>query len=167
MQVYTGNGKGKTTAALGLAFRAAGAGLKVYFAQFLKAKHSSEHIALERYSDLITATCFGSNNFIMDKPSPEDVSKAMIGIDNVRNVILEGYHDLVILDEFMYVINLKIISLQDAMTLIKSKPRHVELVLTGRDAPAQIVQVADLVTEMMKVKHYYDTGTSARIGIEL
>ena len=166
VQVYTGDGKGKTTAALGLAVRAAGAQLKVYVAQFLKGGDYSEIKALKRFSDLITVEQFGTGKFIPDEPSLEERQAAQKGLDRVKAIIQAGGYDLVILDEGNVAVSCGLVSVQDLLNIIKLKPQQVELIITGRNVDPALVEKADLVTEMKAVKHYYSKGVAARIGIE-
>lgn len=165
-QVYTGAGKGKTTAALGLAFRAAGAGLRVFFVQFMKGSSVSEIQALQRFADQITLRRFGSNKFIIGEPTPLDISEAQKGLQEASEALLSGDYDLVILDEANGAVSLGLLSTQSILALMDSRPQKTELVLTGRNAPPEIMDRADLVTEMREVKHYFSQGVSARIGIE-
>ncbi len=166
IQVYTGNGKGKTTAALGLALRAAGAGLKVFIAQFVKGMHYSELDALSRFEDLITVHQYGRDCFIVDKPEQEDIEFARKGFDEAAAVVRNGKHDVVILDELNIAVHMGLININDVIPLMKTKPPHVELVITGRLAHKCIIKLADLVTEMIEVKHYYSKDVTARRGIE-
>ncbi len=166
VQVYTGNGKGKTTASLGLALRAAGAGMKVFIAQFIKAEECSEHKALERFSDLVSIRRFGLGLCIVKKPTAADIAASMEGLRAAEEALLSGEYDLVILDEINVAIHLGLIPVEEALRLIKEKPTHVELLLTGRYADEKVMAAADLVTEMRDVKHYFDKGVKARRGIE-
>jgi cob(I)alamin adenosyltransferase len=167
VQVYTGNGKGKTTAAIGLAVRAAGAGLKVYFCQFLKGQNCSEINSLNRFRDLIEIRQFGNESFIKGVPSESDVNNAINGFEEALSAVMSGIYDLVILDEINYAIHLNLIKLQSVVQLIKNKPAHVEIVLTGRNAAKEIIENADLVSEIKEIKHYFQKGVSARKGIEM
>lgn len=167
VQVYTGNGKGKTTAALGLALRAAGAGLKVFIGQFAKGKFCSEHNALKRFEDLITIEQYGTEQFIIDTVSEADRDKARQNITKVEQIVKSGKYDVVILDEASVALNLHLITLSDILNIIKSKPVSTEIVITGRNAPEELIDAADLVTEMKEIKHYYSKGISARKGIEM
>ncbi|HUT04290.1 MAG TPA: cob(I)yrinic acid a,c-diamide adenosyltransferase [bacterium] len=166
VQVYTGNGKGKTTAALGLALRAAGAGLKVFIAQFVKGMHSSELDALKRLSDLITVKQFGRGVLIYDEPNEADVQAAQKGLSEIKSCIASGEYQLVILDEANIATYLRMFSVEDLLSVIDGKPDDVELVITGRKADPRVIERADLVTEMVEVKHYYQKGVEARKGIE-
>ena len=166
VQVYTGDGKGKTTAAFGLALRAAGAGLKVFIAQFVKGRHYSELDAVERFPDQITIKQYGRGCFIHDKPTDEDIEAARRGLDEVSGLLASGAHDLVILDEANIATHYELFAVDELLHLIDSKPDHVELVITGRKADPRLIDRADLVTEMREVKHYYKQGVAARKGIE-
>jgi cob(I)alamin adenosyltransferase len=166
VQVYTGDGKGKTTAALGLALRAAGAGLRVFIAQFAKAMPYSELKALERFDDLITVKQYGRRCFIHEKPEQADVNAARNGYRESREALGSGEYDLVILDEANIAVHFNLFSEEELLDLIDAKPENVELVITGRKAPKSLVERADLVTEMKEIKHYYEKGVEARKGIE-
>jgi len=166
IQVYTGDGKGKTTAALGLAIRAAGAGLKVFIAQFIKMGEYSEIKALKRFADLITIEQFGLGRFIMDKPSLADIEAAQKGLQKVKTILSSGNYDIVILEEASVAASCNLFSVQDLLDIIDKKPVGVELVIPGRGAAPQIIKRADLVTEMKAVKHYFQKGVEAGIGIE-
>jgi cob(I)alamin adenosyltransferase len=167
IQVYTGEGKGKTTAALGLAVRAAGANWNVFFGQFCKGMRTSELAALqERFADRITIHQFGMPRFIMGAPQEEDIDLARRGLAEARDAVTSGKYSLVVLDEANVAIKLKLFSVEDMLSLIDAKLPEVELVLTGRDAHPRIVERADLVTEMVLVKHYFQQGVAARKGIE-
>ena len=166
VQVYTGDGKGKTTAALGLALRAAGAGLKVFIAQFVKGRPYSEHQALEKLSDSITVKQFGRGCFIHDRPGEADITAARQGLEEVRRIVASGEYHVVILDEANIAVHFGLFSVQDLLELIEARPGQVELVITGRRAHPALVKRADLVTEMLDIKHYYHAGVQARKGIE-
>jgi cob(I)alamin adenosyltransferase len=166
VQVYTGDGKGKTTAALGLALRAVGAGLRVYFAQFVKGMRYGGLDALERLGDQIVVRQFGRACFIEREPAPEDIAAARRGYEEVAQVLCAGQHDLVVLDEIHIATHFGLVTVDDLLRLIESRPAHVELVLTGRKADPRILERADLVTEFREVRHYYQRGVAARRGIE-
>lgn len=166
VQVYTGDGKGKTTAALGLSLRAAGAGLKVFIAQFIKMGDYSEIKALQRFSDLITIEQYGLGRFIKGNPSPEDIVAAANGLEKIRQVLSEARYDVVILEEANVAVMCGLFSAEKILELIAVKPEAVELVITGRGADPRVIEKADLVTEMKCIKHYYDQGVQARTGIE-
>jgi cob(I)alamin adenosyltransferase len=167
VQVYTGDGKGKTTAAIGLSIRAAGAGLRVFIAQFGKLGEYGEIKALKRFSDRITLEQFGLGRFIMDKPSPEDIQAAQKGLERAKTVMSSGEYDVVILEEANVAVKCELFSEQDLVEVIDAKPGSVELVITGRSATAGVIDKADLVTEMRAVKHYFEQGVKARRGIEM
>ncbi len=166
VQVYTGNGKGKTTAAIGLAIRAAGAGLKVFIGQFIKMGAYSEIKALKRYTDLITVEQFGLGRFANGKPSPEDIAAAQQGLKRVRAIMASKEYKIIILEEANIAVMLGLIAVQDLISLIVNKPYEMELVITGRGASTRIIEIADLVTEMQVIKHYFQKGVRARVGIE-
>lgn len=166
VQVYTGNGKGKTTAALGLTLRAAGAGLKVYIGQFLKDGGYSELKSIDRFKDFVKIEQFGGKRHIGQGIREEDRELAQKGFKRVKEIISGGEYDVVILDEINIALYFKLLLKEDLIDVIKNKPSHVELVLTGRYASSQIMEMADLVTEMKKIKHYFSRGVKARTGIE-
>jgi cob(I)alamin adenosyltransferase len=166
VHVYTGDGKGKTTAALGLSIRAAGAGLRVFIAQFIKSDEYSEIKALKRFSDLITVEQFGLGGFIGGNPSSGDIEAAQKGIARVKELISSGKYDVVVLDEANIAVKYKLFSEQDLLDIIDAKSKNIELVITGRDAATKIIEKADLVTQMKAVKHYFQNGVEARVGIE-
>jgi len=166
IQVYTGNGKGKTTAAIGLAIRAAGAGLKVFIAQFIKMGDYSEIKGLKRFSDLITVEQFGLGRFTDGKPLPEDIAAAQKGLKKVKSIMATEEYKVIILEEANVAAKYGLIRVQDLLGLIINKPYDVELVITGRYASARVIENADLVTEMVPIKHYFEKGVPARVGIE-
>ena len=166
IQVYTGDGKGKTTAALGLALRAAGAGLKVYIAQFIKSGEYSEIKALSHLADQITIEQFGLGRFIDGKPLPEDVMAARKGLIAIRKAMLSGIYQVVIMEEGNVAAMCGLFPVEEILDLMSQKPGDVELVITGRRADPRVIDKADLVTEMTAVKHYYQAGVEARVGIE-
>ena len=166
VQVYTGNGKGKTTAALGLALRAAGAGLNVFIGQFVKMGEYSEIKALKRFADLITLEQFGQGRFIKGKPSSSDILSARKGLEKVKRILASGKYQVVILEEANVAAKLGLLTPQDLLNLMAEKPDEVELVITGRNADPLIIERADLVTEMKEIKHYFQQGVAARVGIE-
>ena len=166
IQVYTGDGKGKTTAAMGLSLRAAGAGLKVYIAQFIKSGDYSEIKALSRFADLITVEQFGRGRFIKGKPSPPDMAAAQKGLKAVRNALTAGLYQMVIMEEGNVAATCGLFPVDEILAIMSQKPGDVELVVTGRGADKRVIDRADLVTEMKSVKHYYQSGVMARMGIE-
>lgn len=168
VQVYTGNGKGKTTAALGLALRAVGRGLSVCIVQFIKGGGQyGEHMAAERLAPLLTIHQTGRDGWIYkDSLDPEDVRIARETLVLARRVLTGGDYDLVILDEINGAAWFGLIHVDDILALINARPDQVELVLTGRSADSRVMEAADLVTEMVEVKHYFKAGVQGRIGIE-
>ncbi|MBF0456533.1 MAG: cob(I)yrinic acid a,c-diamide adenosyltransferase [Nitrospirae bacterium] len=165
IHVYTGDGKGKTTAAVGLSVRALGAGLRVFFAQFIKAAESSEFAALEAFGGRFCLRRFGMG-FIRSAPSQADIDAARAGLTETRDAMLSHSYDIVVLDEINVAVSLGLISSGAIAGLIKDRPEDIELVLTGRGASEEIIAAADLVTELKEIKHYYRNGTKARKGIE-
>ena len=168
VQVYTGNCKGKTTAALGLAFRAAGHGLKTYFGQFIKGQHYGELEAAKLLQPYITMEQYGRPSWvhIHESPEKEDIRMAQAGLRRAKEAMLSGEYDIVILDEINIAHYSHLVSLDDILDIIASRPDGVELILTGRYAPPEVIVAADLVTEMVEVKHYFQKGIRAREGIE-
>jgi len=165
IQVYTGNGKCKTTAALGLAVRATGAGLKVYFAQFIKGKCYSEIIALKKFKN-IKVEQFGRGHFIKKEPCAKDILQANRGLDKIKEALAKRKFDLIILDEVNVAMRIGLLRTKDILELIRSAPKNIEIVLTGRNAPKEIMQAADLVSQIKEIKHYFSKGIRARLGIE-
>ena len=166
VQVYTGHGKGKTTAAIGLAVRAAGAGMKVLIAQFIKQGDYSEIKTLEKLSDMITVEQYGMGRFVNGKPTAKDIDMAKEGLIMAKQEMLSGKYDVIILEEANVAVKYGLISEQELIDVIISKPESMEMVITGRNASPLILEKADLVTEMKAVKHYYSKGVEARLGIE-
>jgi cob(I)alamin adenosyltransferase len=168
VQIYTGNGKGKSTAAIGQAVRAAGFGLKTYIAQFMKEYPYNELISLKHLSEWITIEQFGGDEFVYKKelPNEEELDKARNGLQSAREKMLSGEYDLIILDEAIVAIYFKLIVTEDLIEFIKTKPNNIELILTGRYCPEELIKLADLVTEMKEVKHYYHKGITSRRGME-
>jgi cob(I)alamin adenosyltransferase len=165
IQIYTGTGKGKTTAALGLAIRAAGAGLKVYIGQFIKGKSYNEFKILKNIPN-IKIEQYGRGCFIKQKPRQIDIDLAHKGLKRIREVIIEGRYNLVILDEVNVALHFGILRINEVIKLLKSAPKNIELVLTGRWAHPEVRKLADLISEIKEVKHYYRKGIKARKGIE-
>jgi cob(I)alamin adenosyltransferase len=167
VQVFTGNGKGKTTAALGTVLRAAGHGLKVYIVFFLKGDYArGEFSALERFPN-VEVSRSGFRRFVDPAHiTPEEKEAAGQAFAAARRAVTGGRYDLVVLDELNVAIGYNLVGLDEVIRLIEEKPPHVELIITGRHAADRLVEMADLVTEMVKVKHPYDKGIKARKGIE-
>ena len=170
IQVYTGDGKGKTTAALGLALRAAGRGLRTYFGQFLKGRTTGEALAAAKLAPLLVIEAFGRKGFVIvtdgGAPEDEDVALAEQGLAKCRVAMLSGRYDIVVLDEMCVAVDLKVLSEAKVLEFLDEKPAAVEVVLTGRRATRALLERADLVTEMTERKHYFAKGVRARDGIE-
>lgn len=167
IQLYTGNGKGKTTAAIGLAFRASGTGLKTIMIQFMKGQHYGELDSTVGFTNFIIEQ-YGSARFctLNDSNFNEHYSLARKGMTRAHEVIVNSEFDIVILDEIVTSLHFKIVTMEEIQKLIELKPENKELVLTGRGAPQSLIDLCDLVTEMTEIKHYYTHGVLARDGIE-
>ena len=165
VHVYTGNGKGKTTSAIGLAVRAVGAGLNVFIGQFVKGMEYSELNSLADI-DGITVEQYGQNYFITDQPNKKDIESADYGLKQIEDILDSGKYDLVILDEANIATYYDLFNVDDLINVIENRSENVEVVITGRMANNKIIEYADLVTEMKEVKHYYQKGIMARKGIE-
>ena len=165
--IFTGDGKGKTTAALGVVLRALGHGLRVHITYFIKGDYPyGERNILSKLPN-VTMASFGSLEFI--EPAnikPEEIEQAKLALATAREAMLSGNYDLVVLDEVNVAVAFKLVELDEVVKLIEDKPKNVELILTGRQADTKLVQMADLVTEMLKIKHPYDEGVLARKGID-
>lgn len=168
IQVYTGNGKGKTTAALGLSLRAAGHGLRTVIIQFMKGWIDyGELKGVEMLSPHVEIHQAGRDTFVNRKdPDPEDVRLAREGLELARNTILGKRADIVVLDEINCAVDFGLLPVTEVLDLLRKKPEGMEILLTGRGAPAEFLELADLVTEMREVKHYYAKGVDARVGVE-
>ena len=166
IHIYTGPGKGKTTAALGLGLRAAGAGFKVHMIQFMKGRRYSELNAIDNLPNF-TFSQHGRDEFVSkEKPEQVDIDMAQQGFSHAREIINSGKYDLVILDEINVAIDYNLIALEDVLKLIEEKPEKLEIVLTGRDAHPELTKIADVVTEMLEIKHPYQQGVLARKGVD-
>jgi len=166
IHVYTGPGKGKTTAAIGLGIRAAGAGMKVHMVQFMKGRRYSEIDTIEKIKNF-TITQHGRDEFVSkEKPEQVDIDLAQEGFKYSKEIVNNGKYDMIILDEINVAVDYNLISLKDIIKLIEEKPEKLELILTGRYAHPEIVRYADLVTEMLEIKHPYQQGVEARKGID-
>ncbi len=166
VHVYTGNGKGKTTAALGLAMRAVGAGKRVFIAQFVKGMRYSEvEIITNRFNE-IEIKQYGLDCFIYNKPTDADIAAARKGLEDVKSIISKSQYDMIILDEASIALYYNLFSIDELLDLLNSKPESMEIIITGRYAPKELIEIADLVTEMKEIKHYYQQGVEARKGIE-
>lgn len=167
IQIYTGNGKGKTTAAIGLAVRAAGADKKVLFVQFLKTQDFSEHKALKLLENNIHVECFGTGSYVRNTPNDSHKESARKGFIYLSDIFNGSAFEVIIIDEIFAAISTGLLSEDEVLWLLNKKPENAEVVLTGRNAPQQLIEAADLVTEMVEVKHYYHSGVPARKGIEM
>jgi cob(I)alamin adenosyltransferase len=168
IHIYTGYGKGKTTAALGLALRAAGHGLKTFIIQFMKGQHYSELDAVKMLQGLVTIEQYGHPTFckFSETPDPEDVKRARSALGRVRELMASRTCDILIADEIITSVLFKLLTEEEILDIMRNKPVGMELILTGRGATERLTETADLVTEMREVKHYYTLGVEAREGIE-
>ena len=167
-QVYTGNGKGKTTASLGLALRAVGRGLKVCVFQFIKGGGPyGEHLIAEKLAPLFTIIQTGRPGWVNTKDIAEDRQLAQEALQQASQLLVSGEYDLFICDEINGAVGFGLIDVQQVLELIALRPEQVELVLTGRNAHEKVIEAADLVTEMREIKHYFKAGVPARTGIEM
>ena len=168
IQVYTGNGKGKTSAALGLALRAAGHGFKTFFGQFLKGQDYGELAAVKKLSSFITIEQFGRKGFIhvTEDPDKKDIAKARKGLAKCFEMMISGKYHIIVLDEINVAVHFNLFAEKDILDFLDKKPEGIEVVLTGRYAPQSFIDRADLVTEMKEIKHPYQKGIKARLGIE-
>lgn len=167
VQVFTGNGKGKTSAALGAVLRALGHGLKVYIVFFMKGKYSyGEFTTLSKLPNVNIASFGFSSLTDPENIKPEEIEQAKLALSAAREAMLSGNYDLVVLDEVNVAVAWKLVKLDEVVRLINDKPHNVELILTGRYADTKLIELADLVTEMVNLKHPYDKGVLARKGIE-
>ena len=167
VQVYTGDGKGKTTAALGLALRAAGWGYRTFIGQFMKGQDYGELHSVPRLSPQVTIEQFGEPTFLhVSRPTPKDIAMAQEGLRRIREATASGKYQIVVMDEICTALFFRLVSVEDVLDIIHQRPPGVELVLTGRRASEEILAAADLVTEMVAVKHPYERGIRARKGIE-
>ncbi len=168
IQVYTGNGKGKSTAAIGQAIRAAGVGYRTLIIQFMKEYPYSELNSLKNFKDFIEVEQYGGDDFVYknELPSKEEKSKIYAGMKKAEDEFSKNNFDIIILDEIIVSIYFKLIDAKEVIELMNKKPENKELILTGRYCPPEIIDLADLVTEMKEVKHYYTEGITSRKGIE-
>ncbi len=168
VHVYTGDSKGKTTAAFGLAFRAMGHGLKTYIGQFIKKHPYGELQAASMVPDYITIEQYGRGQFlhVKERPEIEDIEAATRGLSRITEVMLTGDYNIIVADEILVAHYYKVVSQDDILTFIARRPNNIEMILTGRYATKEIIASSDLVTEMKEIKHYYKKGIPARMGIE-
>ena len=165
--VYTGNGKGKTTAAMGQALRAVGHGLTVLVIQFMKGKKYGEVIACEKFLPAITICPCGLDSFVMrGNLAPVDIDLAQQGLSLARKSLSSGEYNMVILDEINVALDFGLVSVKDVVEMIKGRAANMDVVMTGRYAPPEIIEIADTVSEVNEIKHHYSTGLKERAGIE-
>lgn len=168
VQVYTGNGKGKTTAALGLALRAVGRGFKVCILQFIKGGGPyGEHLIADKLAPQLTIIQTGKPGWVNIQDIAEDRRLAQEAFEQAKELLVSGGYDLLVLDEINGAVGFGLIDVEQVLELIRLRPERVELVLTGRNADERVIEAADLVTEMREIKHYYKAGVPARTGIEM
>ncbi len=165
VQVYTGNGKGKTTAALGLVLRTICAGNKAFMGQFMKGQDYSELKAVDFLPGLKMEQ-FGGVEFLHGEPTAKDIADAEKGLLRMKEVVASGEYDVIVFDEINTALFFKLLKVEEVIDVINLKRETTELILTGRNAPKEIIDRADLVTEMKEIKHYYTDGVNARVGIE-
>lgn len=165
VHIYTGNGKGKTTAAFGLAVRALCFGKSVYIGQFIKGMKYNEVKLADKY-DKLTIEQYGEDCFIEKDPTEKDLLLALEGLEKISEILREGKFELVIFDEITIALYYKLLKVEDIIEVIKNRSENVEVVITGRYAPKELIEFADLVTEMNEVKHYYQKGVLSRDGID-
>ena len=167
VQIYTGDGKGKSTASMGLIVRALGNDFKIFFGQFMKNKIYSEIKTLKKFPKAqLRLEQFGTDRRVGGPVNVKDSEAALLGIELVQKEMLTGEYDLIILDEFNLAAHYKLITEKRIIEFLEKKPKHTELVFTGRNAPSWLIEKADLVTEMKMIKHYFNQGVPARKGIE-
>ncbi|HSQ43192.1 MAG TPA: cob(I)yrinic acid a,c-diamide adenosyltransferase [Fibrobacteraceae bacterium] len=166
IHIYTGNGKGKTTAAIGLAIRALGAGWNVLFLQFMKDMRYSEIALLESLGKRITVKQFGHGCILERSPDEADFQAAQQGLSYAQDALVRGLYQLVVLDEINIALHNRLLETRDVLSILNRRAFSCEVVLTGRYAPSEILAAADLVTEMQCVRHYYNKGVEARVGVE-
>jgi cob(I)alamin adenosyltransferase len=166
--VYTGDGKGKTTAAIGQALRTIGHGNKVLVVQFMKGKKYGEVLAAEKYlSDHLMMIQSGLDSFVMkNNPAPVDIELARQGLNLAKKAMVSGEYQMIILDEINVALDFKLIPIEEVVEMIQTKPAPLDLVLTGRYAPAEIIALADTVSEIKEIKHHYTQGIKEKAGIE-
>lgn len=165
VHIYTGDGKGKTTAALGLSIRGVCAGKKVFFGQFIKGMEYSELKCVDFVPNLEIKQ-FGRGCFIYEEPVEEDFKAAKKGLEEFEQILKEGKYDIVVMDELGIALYYKLFTVQEVIDIIKNRKENIEVIITGRNVPEELIAMADLVTEMKEIKHYYTEGVEARKGIE-
>lgn len=168
IQVYTGDGKGKTTAALGLALRALGHGYKIYIGQFMKGQSYGELRAAQHFPDQLVIEQYGQPSFVhVKKASEKDVQLAQQGLQKIKHAIESRKYRIVVLDEINVAIYFQLVNIDDVLQILQRKPAETEIICTGRKAPQELIKIADLVTEMREIKHYFNEGVPARKGFEM
>jgi len=166
IHIYTGDGKGKTTAAIGLAIRAAGYGMKTYIGQFMKGQHYGELAAL-RDHPCITIEQYGDVECVhREEITQKHIDQAQLGLKQARKAMHSHQYDIIILDEINVAIWFDLITVEDVLELLNERPENIEFILTGRRSPKELMEIADLVSEVKEIKHYYTQGVKARTGIE-
>lgn len=166
IHIYTGNGKGKTTAAIGLAIRAAGAGKKIFFGQFVKDMAYNEVSLIRGQIPQIDHELFGRGCFFGRTPEAEDYEAAQKGFEKIKRLAHSGLYQMIIMDELNIALHYKLLNHQEVISFLESVPDDIEIIITGRHAHSELIEKADLVTEMREVKHYYKKGITSREGIE-
>jgi len=166
IHIYTGDGKGKTTAAIGLAIRAAGYGMKTYIGQFMKGQHYGELTALRNHS-CITIEQYGDIECVhREEITQKHIDQAQLGLRQARKAMHSRQYDIIILDEINVAVWFNLITVEDVLELLNERPKNIEFILTGRRAPKELIEIADLVSDVTEIKHYYNQGVKARTGIE-
>jgi len=166
IHIYTGDGKGKTTAAIGLAIRAAGYGMKTYIGQFMKGQHYGELTTLRDHS-CITIEQYGDIECVYrEEITQKHIDQAQLGLKQARKAMHSRQYDIIILDEINVAVWFNLITVEDVLELLNERPKNIEFILTGRRAPKELIEIADLVSDVTEIKHYYNQGVKARTGIE-
>jgi cob(I)alamin adenosyltransferase len=167
IQIYTGDGKGKTTAALGQALRAWGHGWRVLVIQFMKGRRDSGEVFAASKLEVFDIVQYGRGSPVnKEKPSPEDISSAKAGLERAREEFNSAKYDLVVLDELNSAIDYQLLAVKEVLDVLAQKPSQMEVIITGRGAPPELLALADLVSEVKEIKHPFDRGIGARKGIE-
>jgi len=166
IHIYTGDGKGKTTAAIGLAIRASGYGMKTYIGQFMKGQHYGELTALRNHP-CITIEQYGDKECVhREEITQKHIDQAQLGLKQARKAMHSHQYDIIILDEINVAVWFNLITVEDVLELLNDRPKNIEFILTGRRAPKELMEIADLVSDVKEIKHYYTQGVEARTGIE-
>jgi cob(I)alamin adenosyltransferase len=167
IQIYSGDGKGKTTASLGVVLRIIGQGGKVFYAQFIKGKRSSEFKALENFPENFIHRMFGAGRFIKNTPSQDEITMAENGLSECEKALSSGEYDLVVMDELNGAIKCGILKVDQVIKAINMRNSQTELIITGRNAPPELIEIADLISEIRPIKHYFEKGVITRKGIKM